>query len=109
MGLETNKFQVWQSVHRNTKPQGAPADGVSIIARVRRDGKLFIVLVKQFRIPTGKLCLELPAGLIDKGENAQQAAIRELKEETGYGGGKVVMEWVLGKNLVVRLSAFAST
>ncbi|EFP00217.1 CRE-NDX-2 protein [Caenorhabditis remanei] len=83
---------VWQSVHRNTKPVEAPADGVSILARVRKEGKLFLVLIKQYRIPCGKLCLELPAGLIDAGETAQQAAIRELKEETGYTSGKVVME-----------------
>ena len=30
--------------------------------------------------------LELPAGLIDKGESAAEAALRELKEETGYVG-----------------------
>uniref|UniRef100_A0A8R1HJN9 Nudix hydrolase domain-containing protein n=2 Tax=Caenorhabditis japonica TaxID=281687 RepID=A0A8R1HJN9_CAEJA len=83
---------VWQSVHRNTKPHGAAADGVSIIARVRKAGKVLIILVKQFRIPTGKVCLELPAGLIDHGETSQQAAIRELKEETGYTSAKVVNE-----------------
>ena len=29
------------------------------------------------------LCMQLPAGLIDAGETAAQAALRELKEETG--------------------------
>ena len=28
--------------------------------------------------------VELPAGLIDAGETAAEAAVRELKEETGY-------------------------
>lgn len=32
------------------------------------------------------MCLELPAGLIDEGEGAGEAALRELKEETGYHG-----------------------
>jgi len=30
--------------------------------------------------------IEVPAGLIDAGETAEQAAVRELKEETGYVG-----------------------
>lgn len=43
-----------------------------------------IVLQKQFRPPLDKVVIEIPAGLIDEGETAEQAAIRELKEETGY-------------------------
>ena len=46
-----------------------------------------IVLVEQYRIPIGRRCLELPAGLIgddDKDDNVEKAAARELEEETGY-------------------------
>lgn len=32
------------------------------------------------------MCIEVPAGLVDPGETAEQAAVRELKEETGYVG-----------------------
>jgi len=44
------------------------------------------VLEKQFRPPVGKVCIEVPAGLIDEGETPEEAAVRELKEETGYVG-----------------------
>ena len=44
------------------------------------------VLVKQYRPPLDAYTIELPAGLIDANETPQEAAIRELKEETGYIG-----------------------
>lgn len=43
-----------------------------------------IVLIRQYRYPIGDVIYELPAGLIDEGENASQAAVREMKEETGF-------------------------
>ncbi len=46
-----------------------------------------VLLVEQYRVPLGKNCLELPAGLIgDETENEaiEEAAARELEEETGY-------------------------
>jgi ADP-ribose pyrophosphatase len=46
-----------------------------------------VLLVEQFRVPLGKNCIELPAGLIGDetaGEDPLIAAGRELEEETGY-------------------------
>jgi ADP-ribose pyrophosphatase len=46
-----------------------------------------VILVEQYRVPLGRNCLELPAGLIGdetEGEAIEGAAIRELEEETGY-------------------------
>ena len=43
-----------------------------------------VLLVRQYRLPAGQYLWELPAGRIDPGENALQAAKRELVEETGY-------------------------
>ena len=43
-----------------------------------------IIIVKQFRFGVSKLTVEIPAGIIEKGETPQQAAMRELDEETGY-------------------------
>lgn len=45
-----------------------------------------ILLQKQFRPPLDKVVIEVPAGLVDAGETAEEAAVRELKEETGYVG-----------------------
>lgn len=45
-----------------------------------------LLLVRQFRPPVGREVLEFPAGLLDEGESAEQAALRELREETGWIG-----------------------
>lgn len=45
-----------------------------------------VILQKQYRPPIDKITIEVPAGLIDAGETAEEAAVRELKEETGYVG-----------------------
>lgn len=42
-----------------------------------------VVLIRQFRYPIGDYIYELPAGLIDEGEEILEAARREMKEETG--------------------------
>lgn len=43
-----------------------------------------VVLVRQYRYAAGKEVLEIPAGVVGKGESAEEAARRELREETGY-------------------------
>ena len=43
-----------------------------------------IILVEQFRFGTGKVSLEIPAGVVDPGESPFETARRELLEETGY-------------------------
>ena len=43
-----------------------------------------ILLVKQYRYPIKQAVFELPAGKLEKGEDPDLAAKRELEEETGY-------------------------
>jgi len=54
---------------------------VAVIAR-RRDGRF--VFIRQFRKALERICFEVMAGNCDPGEESEAAAIRELKEETGY-------------------------
>jgi ADP-ribose pyrophosphatase len=51
-----------------------------------------VILVEQFRVPLGRACIELPAGLIGddhEGEEDSVAAARELEEETGYRAARM--------------------
>ena len=42
-----------------------------------------VVLVHQYRYPLGAYIYELPAGLVEEGERVDEAALREMQEETG--------------------------
>lgn len=43
-----------------------------------------LIMVKNYRYPIDEMVLELPAGFIDEGETPEEAAGRELEEETGF-------------------------
>jgi ADP-ribose pyrophosphatase len=58
------------------------ADAVAVFAYYGEDMEK-VVLIRQYRYPIGDYVYEFPAGLIDKGETVEQAAVREFKEETG--------------------------
>jgi len=47
-----------------------------------------VALVKQYRHPAQKYLLEVPAGSLAQGENAEAGARRELEEEIGVQAGK---------------------
>ena len=50
------------------------------------DGQGRVYLVRQYRHAVGQMILEAPAGLMEPGETPEQAAERELREETGAKG-----------------------
>lgn len=62
-------------------------DGVIGIVPFTDNGE--VVLIRQFRPPINGFVIELPAGLVDAGEDFEQAVRRELIEETGYEAGDV--------------------
>ena len=57
-------------------------EGMAVYA-VTEDGQ-HLVLVRQYRYPMDDYLYELPAGLIEPGETASEAACREMIEETGW-------------------------
>jgi ADP-ribose pyrophosphatase len=87
---------VWQGKFITTKRKGrweyvGRARGIkaAVILAVE-DGH--VLLVEQYRMPLGKNCIELPAGLIGdetEGEDPLEAAGRELEEETGYRAARL--------------------
>ena len=76
--LKVHKQGTWEYVSRTR------GIGAAVILALDEG---HVILVEQYRVPLGGLCLELPAGLVgddEEGEEAEAAAIRELEEETGY-------------------------
>ncbi len=76
----------WDFVRRTT------ASGVVAIIAVTPHDEL--LLIEQYRPPVGQRVIEWPAGLVAdtlaaQGESLEQAAVRELLEETGYRAGSV--------------------
>ncbi len=55
--------------------------GVAVLAL---DGEQNAIIVRQFRYPFMKELIEVPAGKLEQGEEHRSAALRELKEETGF-------------------------
>jgi len=90
---QTGRERLWDSVTRCHADHGASiatagVDAVVILALLKSatTQEVSTLLVRQFRPPVGCVTIELPAGLIDAGESPEQAALRELKEETGFVG-----------------------
>ena len=86
----------WSAVSRKKKAdyekrlfnKESKKDAVLIAAYHEKQDKL--VLVKQIRVPINDYIYEIPAGLIDMGEDTAVCAKRELKEETGLEIKKIV-------------------
>jgi len=87
------------------------ADSPGAVAIVAVDAADRVVLVRQGRPATGGELLEIPAGLIDPGEEPLGTARRELREETGLRGGswrELASFWVSPGFMRHRVTLFAA-
>jgi ADP-ribose pyrophosphatase len=93
--LKTRIYAVRASKFRHPKREGEkeffvidPPDWAMVVP-ITPEGEL--VMVRQYRFGIEALSLELPGGVIEPGEDPRIAAVRELAEETGYGGDEAVL------------------
>ncbi|KAI1089489.1 ADP-ribose pyrophosphatase [Rostrohypoxylon terebratum] len=87
---ENGQARNWEAMQRAGRPKDSIVDAVQMIVIANRSNGPVILLEKQFRPPSGKIVIEFPAGLVDEGETPEEAALRELREETGYIGEVVL-------------------
>jgi 8-oxo-dGTP pyrophosphatase MutT (NUDIX family) len=66
------------------------ADWAIIIPALDTERGREFVMVRQWRHGARELSLEFPGGVLEKGEDAEAGAVRELREETGYNAKKIV-------------------
>lgn len=57
---------------------------------LKEDGSREFLMVRQWRHGAEMESLEFPGGVIDEGETPEEAAVRELREETGHTADKIV-------------------
>lgn len=87
---QEGKARKWDVATRTTKQGREKADAVVIVPLLKKAGsdKVETLLIEQYRPPVNRVTVEFPAGLIDEGESPEDAALRELREETGFVGEK---------------------
>lgn len=75
------------------------SDWVIVVPVLRnKEGKNCFLMVRQWRHGSDSLSIEFPGGVIDSGETPEEAAKRELREETGFVSGHLIHAASLSPN-----------
>ncbi|KAJ9626261.1 hypothetical protein H2203_003893 [Taxawa tesnikishii (nom. ined.)] len=83
---QSGKERIWEVASRKTRGK-AGVDAVAMGNIIHHPSKPpTTILVLQYRPPIDRITVEWPAGLVDANETVEEAAVRELREETGYEG-----------------------
>jgi len=83
--IDTGQECFWETVERKNIYNGG---AVVIVALTK---KRELILERNWRVPIESFVIQFPAGLTDKkGESEEEAARRELLEETGYRAEKLI-------------------
>ncbi|MBN2257724.1 MAG: NUDIX hydrolase [Anaerolineaceae bacterium] len=61
----------------------------SSVTIVPLDAEGYVFFVRQYRLGAGRELLELPAGVMETGESAENCALREIREEIGLAAGRL--------------------
>lgn len=95
VGKKINKYTLADGsikISDQITKNGRNGDAVVIIP-ITNEGK-FVIIVESRPNVDGGVAIEFPAGMVDDNESFENAALRELKEETGYVADKIEeLEW----------------
>lgn len=103
-------YNGWRKIIRKRfeLPDGAHADYDVLgaghyvtVAALTRDQQF--VLVRQFRPGPERVLISFPEGAIDRGESPQDAARRELLEETGFAAENITLLKVFSSSYTTQL------
>ena len=83
----------WQLASRRSEPKCVSGvffhpDAVVIVPYHK--GRRRLVVTREYRVPLADIEYGFPAGIVDAGETPAEAAVRELKEETGLSATRIV-------------------
>jgi 8-oxo-dGTP pyrophosphatase MutT (NUDIX family) len=93
---------------KNEYPFLETKDGVVVIpVKVNEKNEPRFIMIEQYRYPIGRMQLEFPGGAREDGQTNEEAAHKELREETGYEAKS--LKFMYSMNPVPSISPFKTS